>query len=95
MTTGGQASDSSKLSRHWREVLSSDLKSRFGGDSPKKSGKGSIKPDQRMAIWIAVIEQADKADWNKVEKETGVSGTKLRRHLRESMRKEGERMIGT
>ncbi len=82
-----------KLSRHWREVLSSDLKAYFGSGSSKK-GKSSVGADVRRAIWSAICGKVDKADWLGLEEETGVGASKLKRHLKESMKKEGEKFIG-
>lgn len=87
-------STSAKLCRHWREVLSSDLKDFFATGSEKKAGKGSINADQKRAIWTGVLNKADKADWKALEEGTGVSATKLKRHLKGSMRTEGEKFIG-
>ena len=51
--------------------------------------------DQRQAIWRAICGMSDKADWKRLEQETGVSATKLKRHLKGPMRKEGEEFIGS
>ncbi|ORY31821.1 hypothetical protein BCR39DRAFT_81678 [Naematelia encephala] len=83
-----------KLVRHWREVLFFDLKAFFSGEAAKKSlGKASMGPEVRKGLWQAMVQACDKVDWKVVEERTGLSASKLKRHLRESMRKEGERFI--
>ena len=86
----------SKYSRHWREVLSKELTKHFTGQSGSKAGgyKGDVTPKQRLAIWKIISDAMDRADWVGIEKETGVASAKLRRHFRESMKKEGEKYIG-
>ena len=83
------------MARHWREVLSDDLKVHFSSGSPKKPGKSAMAGDQRQAIWSAICKMADKADWKSLEQETGVGATKLKRQLKGSMRNEGEKFIGS
>lgn len=85
--------DSAKLSRHWREVLSSDLVDYFRGTQSKKASKpaakGGLTKDHRLAIWHGVCRNYKNADWNKVSQVAGgMSTTKLKRHFRDVMEKE-------
>lgn len=102
LSSQGEDMPSAKLSRHWREVLSADLKEyfRYGKavTSPTKSasssGKQKVGVKARKAIWKGVVEGYDKANWKEIEEESGISTTKLKRHLRDVMRKEVEKVIG-
>ncbi|OCF35005.1 hypothetical protein I316_03045 [Kwoniella heveanensis BCC8398] len=92
---------SAKLSRHWRQVLGPDLKHYFSGDksstSPKKgkqsSAAGGINKDMRSKIWKLISDRYEKADWKPLEDESGISTTKLKRHLRDVMNKEAKKFI--
>ncbi|WVQ96259.1 hypothetical protein IAU59_003363 [Kwoniella sp. CBS 9459] len=92
---------SPKISRHWRQVLGPDLKHYFSGDtssgSPKKgktsSIAGGITKEMRCKIWEVVSKGYDRADWQKVEKDSGITTTKLKRHLRDVMIKEAKSFI--
>jgi len=99
--------DTAKLSRHWREVLSVDLMSAMAGKAGKaaKAGKSAITADTRKEIWAKVCDAYEKADWKGVlamaaevegvkEGEGSMTVTKLKRHFRDVMRKEGEKVIG-
>jgi hypothetical protein len=97
--------DSAKLSRHWREVLSADLKAAFGGTGAKatRGGKSGIDSATRLQIWKHVCDGYEKADWQGAlergqERDesgnTALTITKLKRHFRDVMRKEGDKAIG-
>ncbi|RSH90803.1 hypothetical protein EHS25_009978 [Saitozyma podzolica] len=104
LSSQGEDMPSAKLSRHWREVLSADLKEYFRDGkavtSPTKSASGSGSGKQkvgikaRKAIWKGVVEGYEKANWKEIEEESGISTAKLKRHLRDVMRKEVEKVIG-
>ena len=96
-----------KLSRHWREVLSTDLMAAMAGKACKagKAGKSAIDLATRKKIWTKVCEAYEKADWDGIlargDEAVGVAEgagslnvTKLKRHFRDVMRKEGEKVIG-
>jgi hypothetical protein len=106
LSSQGEDMPSAKLSRHWREVLSADLKEYFregnAVTSPTKSASGSgsgsgrqkVGIKARKAIWKGVVEGYEKANWKEIEEESEISTTKLKRHLRDVMRKEVEKVIG-
>jgi outer membrane biosynthesis protein TonB len=90
---------SAKLSRHWREVLSGELReyARSGAGKSKSKAKspakGGLGREHRLAIWAAVCARSDEADWKGVEEGTGMAASKLRRHLRDVLRKDAEGVI--
>ncbi|ORX37104.1 hypothetical protein BD324DRAFT_624812 [Kockovaella imperatae] len=87
----------SKLLRHWREVLSKELAKVFSGQEVKSgagAAKGSVSKAQRFEIWRIVCEASDKVDWASVEEESGINATKLKRHFKEVMKKDGDKYIG-
>jgi hypothetical protein len=102
LSSQGEDMPSAKLSRHWREVLSADLKEYFRDGkavtSPTKSASGSGKQKvgikARKAIWKGVVDGYEKANWKQIEEVSGISTTKLKRHLKDVMRKEVEKAIG-
>lgn len=99
--------NTAKLCRHWREVLSVDLMSAMAGKAGKaaKAGKSAVTADTRKEIWAKVCDAYEKADWKEIlargemmggvkEGEGSMTVTKLKRHFRDVMRKEGEKVIG-
>ena len=54
---------------------------------------GGLGVDERQAIWVEVVKHYEKADWKKLEKESGVSTTKLKRHLRDVLDKDVKKFI--
>ncbi|WVR06628.1 hypothetical protein IAU60_003660 [Kwoniella sp. DSM 27419] len=92
---------SAKLARHWREVLGPDVRNfvspGLSGSSNKKSksasGKNAIDSPTRARIWHVVCEQYETADWKSIEESSGISTTKLKRHLRDVMVKEVKKYI--
>ncbi|KAK6907705.1 hypothetical protein I203_101706 [Kwoniella mangroviensis CBS 8507] len=85
--------NSTKLARHWREVLAPELQKHFEGKSPKK-GKASIDKGLRIKIWELVTKNYEKVDWKSIEEENQeFTTTKLKRHFREAMVKEGKKYI--
>ena len=93
---------STKMSRHWREVLSEDIRSAIKGQPGRTSGK--VTNEERQGIWKAVCAPYDKLEWEKIiedvwdEDEDGgectMTVTKLKRHFRGVMKKEGEKVAG-
>lgn len=96
------STESAKLSRHWREVLSTDMKMVMLGKGISGSPKGKIDSATRVKIWKMVCKGYDKLDWAAIiakgeeqEEEQGrLDTTKLKRHFRDVMVKEGEKAIG-
>ncbi|RXK35789.1 hypothetical protein M231_06975 [Tremella mesenterica] len=91
----GLAITTAKLSRHWREVLSADLRSMVNGTLASKALKkqGGLGKKERIAIWGGVIKAYEKAEWGEMEQETGISTTKLKRHLRDVLDKDVKSFI--
>jgi hypothetical protein len=89
--------NSSKLSRHCREVLSPDVRDYVRDGSMPKSKKldsqGAITMEQRVDLWQAVGKMYEKADWKGIEQTTGMSTTKLKRHFRDVMQKDVAKAI--
>ncbi|KAL7420582.1 hypothetical protein Q5752_004533 [Cryptotrichosporon argae] len=86
-----------KLSYHWREVLSADLRAyvRDGGFDKKTGAEaGALTTAHRQGFWDAVIKPYDKADWKAIEQEHGMSTTKLKHHFRVVMCKEVKKACG-
>jgi wyosine [tRNA(Phe)-imidazoG37] synthetase (radical SAM superfamily) len=91
-----------KMSRHWREVLSEDIRSSLKGTSGTSPGK--ITAAERQKIWKAVCTPYDKLNWDHIiedvwdgDEEDGectMTVTKLKRHFRDVMKKEGEKVAG-
>lgn len=97
----GPAMTPEKLKRHWREVLSADLRdlcrgtSRSTGAGGKASSKEGLTKVHRKAIWKALYDQCDKLDWKTISQEAdGMGVTKLKRHFKEAMKKDVDKMIG-
>jgi hypothetical protein len=106
---GIQGTTPAKLSRHWREVLSADVRRHIsssgggsggGGASDLKvkvkggGGTGTIGKIERQGIWKVVLKHQDKLDWGWVESESGEVGrARMKRHLRDVLAKEVEKMI--
>lgn len=65
------------------------------GSMPKKTSeaKGALTVEHRLAIWHGVCSKYDKADWGKIEEATGMTTTKLKRHFRDVLIKDGEKAI--
>jgi hypothetical protein len=93
--------ESAKMSRHWREVLSEDIRNYIKGRAGKSPGK--VTNEQRLEIWRAVCVPYDKINWKQIiedawdEEEDGentMTVTKLKRHFRDVLKKEGEKVAG-
>jgi hypothetical protein len=70
-----------------------------------KSGKSAFDGAIRKKIWAKVCDAYEKADWNAIlvkgneaegveAGEGNMTVTKLKRHFRDVMRKEGDKVIG-
>nr|XP_018262017.1 uncharacterized protein I303_05032 [Kwoniella dejecticola CBS 10117]OBR84175.1 hypothetical protein I303_05032 [Kwoniella dejecticola CBS 10117] len=83
-----------KLQRHWKQVLALELEAHFKGETPKK-GKLSIDKSIRLKMWEMVCRSYEKLNWKEIEAkaEDDIDSTKLKRHFREVMIKEGKRYI--
>ncbi|WRT68093.1 uncharacterized protein IL334_005068 [Kwoniella shivajii] len=83
---------SAKISRHWREVLGPELQKLFAGAPPEK-GKAKMEKWVRLGMWDVVQKNYDKLDWKSLEHQSGICTTKLKRHFREIIVKEGVKHI--
>lgn len=66
------------------------------GVSVKESrakGKHTLSPFQRRSIWRTVVKGTEKLDWKSISEESGIDVGKLKRHLREVLSKDVERML--
>jgi hypothetical protein len=96
--------ETSKLMRHWREVLSRDMIKVVSGEGIQPGSGGSFDAATRQKIWKLVCDSYDHLAWDDIleviqsEQEEGerdaMTTTKLKRHFRDVMRKEGEKAIG-
>lgn len=64
-----------------------------GKEKAPAKGKNALSTQQRRAIWKAVLDASDKLDWKAISDESGLDTTKLKRHLREVLAKDVERMF--
>lgn len=62
-------------------------------EKSRSNGKHTLTPFQRRCIWRAIQKAADKLDWKSISDESGIDVTKLKRHLRDVLSKDVERML--
>lgn len=62
-------------------------------EKARPKGKAALTTAQRKAIWAAVVKASNSLDWKAIAEETGIDTTKLKRHLREVLSKDVERML--